>query len=330
MTTEAHTEAAEAGERLEPQNHTIWFVNRYSTNADLHLDEFQGLLEEQGEDATWIDTTQDDECAEQLLDALLAHDKIELITGGGDGTLHRALKVIMALDPAELAKKEIIIDVVGLGQENDVAHMLHGKDFNNLGAVLNGEVQQIRPLLIQKQTSAGEWEHINTAAAYFGRGGTARGAQLANEPGYREINARRPETAVGRLRKKVAHHIANLKLAGRSLGAKYVGERGWRSDFTVTNGERMAGRFRFPSRLDRPGFYVSETRRNIAAKAISIADRLNPFGWGVLGQMVHGHHTFEVKQPTLAHVDGENYTLEPGTYKISESRLPIGFRAAKK
>lgn len=334
--TEIRHQSTETGEQLRP-SHTIWFINRFSTNADRYIDALEQQFKEHPGNSTWIDTSQDDESGKQLLDEILAHDQIELIIGGGDGTLHKAIDVLTMQVPSDiLTSKQVAISVVGLGLENDVAHMLHGPAFNDLNLILNSKTESVRPLFIQKQAVSeveGQnqpfyyWRPYKTAIYAFGMGATAEGARLANSPGYSDINKARPETLLAKLEQRAIHGWANFQLFRLAMKASYLDEyEQRRSDFTAVNGSRMAGILRFAVRLNKDGFYVSETNDNPLSRANSLANVL--IGQGHKGVVVHGSYTFGISEPTLVHIDGENYMFEPGTYKLSESPVALNFRSA--
>jgi diacylglycerol kinase family enzyme len=325
-------------EHLTEPKHRIWFVNEHATSAEQYVDDYRERYEKQGDDATWIATTKDEECTEKLLEAITKYsgDQIELIIAGGDGTLHKALGVLLSRLPINVLH-QLVINVVGLGGENDVAHMLHGADYDDLDAIMRGNIKLGRPLLLQKQTMQmvdGQeyysWQHINTAAYSLGMGATADGAKQANEPEYKKLHGQQPENWLGSLKHKIAMGFAKMKLARKSMQATVNTPNGRLQDFTVASGQRMAGIFNFPSEFTERGFFVSETKDDKLglSTVLGLTDRLGPKSLGYTGRMVYGSHYFEVKETTLIHVDGENYTLEPGSYKLSESRVPVAFRSA--
>ena len=336
--------SVEAAERPKQRAHTVWFINSHATSIEPHLPGYQDRYEEESEHATWIDTTADDECIDKLCAALAEHseEEIELIVGGGDGTLHKAINALMAGVPPEVLAKLTVVDV-GLGGENDFAHMLHGANFDNLDTIRESRTWGVRPLLLQKQNfrivgPEGEgdkqpgdkyyyWDYISTAAYSFGMGTTAVGAALANRWSYKQLNAERPDSVVGRATLQVRRWMANVALAGQSLLARrYRTHQGRRKDLTIVNGDRLGGTFLYPARLENEGFYVSETK-NMFYVLPNLGDMLL-LGVGHGGIFVKGYHNFDITEPTLVHLDGETYTLEPGHYKISEGRVPISYRAA--
>ncbi len=324
----------QSGERLSKHPHTIYFINRHSTNSQLYYDECFNRYLDHAEDATWIDTTVDGQCTDQLLAEVASHDQPELIIGGGDGTLHMAVEALIAgFMPEELARIDPVINVIGIGNENDVAKMLHGTSYDNIDHVQNGNIQRVRLLMLERQVkhelpggNFDSWQHAHAIVYSFGAGATAEGARLANEPGYPPQNARDPESYFGRLEHKAALYVAKLQLGRRAMRATYEGRNGHKNDLTVANGSRMAGIFRFPSRLNQSGFFVSETNDSFLGRVISLSDRF--VGIGYSGVLLDGIYYFDLTEDTLVNVDGETYTLQPGAYRLQEGPVALAFRGA--
>lgn len=249
-----------------------------------------------------------------------------------------------------------VIEAAALS-DNDVEVWLskegggYKKDIANMVAAAGGSLA-LRLLVLERYTpntehgadSKGEYTFERIVTYSLGLGAIAVGAGIANSQDFRKgkdeaINKLKDNQLLrafdqkGKLAQKIGNKIADLGLVRRlllkktdvdgesynthaTINGKKIG------GLTIANGHIMSGSMRYRGEaLDQPGYTVHEVGTGSAQKIIGLLFRTIPF----VGR--HPMHDtkktntathFTIEEPTLIQVDGEDFLLQPGTYRVRE------------
>ncbi len=294
---------------LTPTTTDIYLFNKYATNggSDFVVPPECIPLETQANRADTIDA---------LRTLIIRHSPASVTVDGGDGTAGCAVE---AAATSGQARTKITLKRGG-GNKKDLAAM----------TAQNGGQVELRPLLLERQQSDGEWELARAVAYSFGLGAITVGAQIANSNHFRSLMAK------GNRGQAEAGLALQLLLPWARVDGEWVQTRAVVNGrkigaLIVSNGDIMAGgAMRFRQKLGEHGFVTSVIGRSLPSKLVGLACR----GIQFLGMHVGVHHRdrwtvgtagheFTVDEDSLAQADGEHFQLSAGKYRIRQPLEPI-------
>lgn len=237
-----------------------------------------------------------------------------LVVASGDGTLSQTADNLAngyAGKPGHLADTPVV--AFGTGNKNDVAVMLGGRHSTNpLHVITTGSRIEVPMLELFFQQDGQVAEH-QLALYSLGFGTIGLGARMANDPGFRA--AQRARGPVGR---RVAEYGLALNAFRQSDVQPFVvdGEERTALSAFVSNGDRMAGQWRLPARLDESEFFLGFVRSKRIAPTIrdSVGLLTNTLPDGTLHE---DPVRLEILQPTIGEIDGEDFDVPPSVVTIA-------------
>lgn len=244
-----------------------------------------------------------------------------LLPCGGDGTLGQVVSAL--LDPAmPKAMQSIPVLPVGTGKMNDVAHMLNGRYFANpLYVLRHGQTTPVYPLTCAI-TPAGKTGKTDVRLAVYniGFGSIGLGTVHYNEPEYRHKQKKRPTLVQDLVAVGV---FAKTWREAAMFDITYQGKRQQMLDIFFSNGNIMAGYWRFPAQLQKKEFFVGivseKTIRSVTRTAVGLLANKFP-----TGELTKDPVEFTLHEEVYAEVDGEWFTTSPGCkVRIAHHHQPV-------
>lgn len=244
-----------------------------------------------------VPTTADEAYGDHLLAQITPGCTVAI--AGGDGTVKRTLKL---LRDKGYTGEEINILIVGAGKKNDIAHMLHGDDYDNPAKVVTaGEKITIFPGEA-RMAHPTKPPRIEEFIYSFGLVASAAVAALANKSDFREKQQQQ-----GKVGKWLGERLMALNAILRTPSIQT--DRGKAKDITIAAGNRMAGgALNFDTELtNRIETVTSVTRSNLLSILSNIIGR--KLGRSLSDRWNGGYETIQIYEDTAAQADGE--TLDP-------------------
>jgi len=244
-----------------------------------------------------------------------------LLPCGGDGTLGQVVSAL--LDPTiSKAMQSIPVLPVGTGKMNDVAHMLNGRHFANpLYVLRHAQLTPIYPLTctITPANKAGKPD-VRMAVYNIGFGSIGLGTVHYNEPEYRDKQKKRPTLVQDLVAVGV---FAKTWREAAMFDVTYKGKRQQMLDLFFSNGNIMAGYWRFPAKLQKKEFFVGivseKTIRSVTRTAVGLLANKFP-----TGELTKDPVEFTLHEEVYAEIDGEWFTTPPSCkVHISHHRQPV-------
>jgi hypothetical protein len=299
-----------------PQSHLLIVWNPTSFSAaetPPRIDELEQLPH--WENCRRIKTTQDDSFIDDLVANL--QPKTTVAVFGGDGTVKRVVDALLGKNLAE----GVALLIVGAGNKNDVAHMLHGEEHYNDPVTIaqNGQERTIYPLEAIISTPDGE-ERVERLVYSFSIGTAAIATGRFNGQAF--INKQRTR---GPFRRWLAERVLAIDAIMRTPVIRT--NQGMMLDYTVAGGNRMAGgALKFDTELTEPNILVvGRTKSNPFSVLGSLIAR--KIGKGPGDRWVNGRDTIQVKhvkRPVPAQADGEVIAPIPAHTTIKLRRASQG------
>lgn len=242
-----------------------------------------------------------------------------LVVVGGDGTLHAMADSMLrehSSRPDHLPNTPIL--TVPAGKKNDMHGMLH--DFPApFWPQLTRERVQVPTLAISLKDYNDHSTSDRIALYSFGLGAIGRGAEIINSPAFRAAQQRR--------------HWLGQKLGELSMGIQAYRETDMQA-FTLnpagsdqqteeidtqaivcSNGEAMAGGWRFPSRLTEPGFFMGPIGGKNPLRTLLDVARL--YRGTLPGKVYREPVSIRVYKEIMGQADGEHLPVQPGEVTVS-------------
>jgi len=310
----------------------IYIVNDHSTNGNGN-----GFTPPEG--AHILPTEESRETNIKALSGLLLPGlDYEHHVKGGDGTAGWVVETVLLSSSGN--KNDIHLE--GEGYKDDLRVM----------TVAAGGSLALKPLIIEKhvlgEDAPGEdqqqWATERVAAYSFGVGRIAVGAKIVNSEDFRAEKAERIERyerwLPQSLAKWVGNLVSDLKLVRQVFGpqAEVAGDT-WPANAEIngrtigalvaSNGQWMSGkwmRFR-QQKLENEGHVISWVGDKPASVLFGMLLRAGGLHPMRDVQKIGGATYFTIKKRTLAQADGEDFELEPGTYRIRQADETVTLKA---
>jgi len=233
--------------------------------------------------------------------------KTLLLIGGGDGTSHDVVNILMSKDLRSLAADVAILPLWG-GNANDFAYMLNGLSLGKKMSkiLIRGKASKLYPLEITVEKNGKS--STKYAMCYASFGASAFVAQhFQAKPVQRGKPLKYPPFLI------VLQEIWRIGVAlkkAKTFTVKVDGETITIFDEVFVNGSRLSKMNTLPVKLNQKAYY--HTREN--NKHPLISRRIASFLTGrKIGEIISKPTTFTLQQDALAQFDGEVNQLAKGT-----------------
>lgn len=273
-----------------------------------------------------------------LGDAATPEGDVLFCVASGDGGLNNVLNSAVELATAH-ANQEPWLDLsriiwlpLSAGYKADVATMLLGRYARRpLAALRRGRVTDVRPLraTYQPETPDAQNQPFTRLAWYaISAGPSAETMQEVNTgKSGKQKEHPNPMVSIQQLSRETSAVLRAIQTATHKQGAAAIHNPHSKvSDIFIANGDQaVGGLWRFPSRLDVPGFSC-----NVIAEStdtMTIAARFALRGApGFLNTVHHGPDAsvpIYLQSPVYVQMDGEHQLIGPGILTVSVAELTL-------